>query len=441
MHGRVLPVTPKVLIPVAAAAIALAVSSAGAVSVPPDPDPQPATQAPAPAVKAAPKKAVRRPVPRFVFTFGGRGFGHGVGMSQYGAYGAALAGRTADQIIAFYYRGTSLTVLPPTPVRVLLATGAPNVRLTGGGQWSASVEGSPLQTRALPAGAEVRFSQVSPAVVVARDAGGKELLRATGPLRLQAAGAGTVAFRGVRYRGAIRLVPGAGGVTAVNHVDLEQYLPGVVPREMPPQWGDAAPAALQAQAIAARTYAMATRRTGGLFDVYADERSQVYGGASAEDPRSNQAVAATGGKVVTYGGAIVTTFFFSTSGGRTENVENVFGGTPRPYLVSVDDNAFDARSPHHVWRDPKTFTDAQLAKRLGTRRPVLRIVVLARGASPRVRMLRVVTRGGAVKDMRGSEVRRALGLRDTWFVVRRRVRTPATMRLVTQSLPGSASSG
>ena len=76
------------------------------------------------------------------------------------------------------------------------------------------------------------------------------------------------------------------------------------------------------------------------------------------------------------------------------------------------------------------FTDAQLAKRLGTKRPVLRIVVLARGASPRVRMLRVVTRAGAVKDMRGSEVRRALGLRDTWFVVRRRVRTPATMRLV-----------
>jgi stage II sporulation protein D len=438
MHGRVLPVRPRVFIPAAAATIALAVSSAGAVSVPPDPNPQSAAQAsaPAPPRKAAPKKAVKRPVPRFVFTFGGRGFGHGVGMSQYGAYGAALAGRTADQIIAFYYRGTALAVLPPTTVRVLLATGAPNVRLTGSGQWSASVEGSPLQTRALPAGAEVRFAWVAPDVVVARDAAGKELLRATGPLRLQAAGAdGTVAFRGVRYRGAIRLVPGAGGLTVVNHVDLERYVPGVVPREMPPQWGDNAPAALQAQAIAARSYAMATRRTAGLFDVYADQRSQVYGGASAEDPRSDQAVASTAGKVVTYGGAIVTTYFFSTSGGRTENVENVFGGTPRPYLVSVDDNAFDVTSPHHVWRDPKTFTDAQLAQRLGTKRPVLRIVVLARGVSPRVRLLRVVTRGGAVKEMRGSEVRRALGLRDTWFVVRRRVRTPATMRLVTQSLP------
>ena len=167
----------------------------------------------------------------------------------------------------------------------------------------------------------------------------------------------------------MRVIPAGTTLTTVNHVDLEEYLPGVVPREMPPQWGDTAPAALEAQAIAARSYAMATRRSGGEFDMYADERSQVYGGASAEDPRANAAVAATAGKVVTLNGQIVTTFFFSTSGGRTENVENVFSGGPRSYLVSVDDNAFDATSPHHVWRDPKTFTDARTSHLMGIARP------------------------------------------------------------------------
>ena len=169
--------------------------------------------------------------------------------------------------------------------------------------------------------------------------------------------------------------------------------------------------------------------------MYADERSQVYGGASAEDPRAGHAVQATAGRVATYQGKIITAYFFSTSGGRTENVENVFRLAPGPYLVSVNDNAFDVRSPHHLWKDPKTFTDARLAKLLVTRRPVLSMRVLQRGASPRVKLIRITTRSGATKEMSGTEVRRALGLRDTWFVVRRRVRTPATLRLVTRPAP------
>jgi stage II sporulation protein D len=232
------------------------------------------------------------------------------------------------------------------------------------------------------------------------------------------------------------VVAEAVGLTVVNQVDLEQYLLGVVPREMPSRWGDDAPEALEAQAIAARSYAMATRRIGGTFDMYADERSQVYGGVNAEDPRTTRAVAATTGKVVTLNGKIVTTYFFSTSGGRTENVENVFRVGPLPYLISVSDAQYDARSPHHVWQDPKSFTDAQLAKLLGTKRPVLSMKILERGASPRVKLLRITTRTGGVKVMRGTEVRRALGLRDTWFVPKRKLRTPQTLRLVSSAHAG-----
>jgi stage II sporulation protein D len=388
---------------------------------------------PAPAAKKKQKKVT----PRFVFTFEGRGYGHGIGMSQYGAYGAALAGWSAQRIIAYYYRGTTLAVLPVTPVRVLLATSAPSLALSADGEWGAVVENSPLQVvRPLPPNVELRVAPLGADGLVVRDPGGAELLRATGAVRFTPITPGaTTRFKGTRYRGELRVTRETGGFSVVNRIDLEQYLTGVVPREMPAKWGDDAPAALEAQAIAARSYAMATRRSGGSFDMYADERSQVYGGASAEDPRTTRAVQATAGKVVTYQGTIVTTYFFSTSGGKTENVENVFRGSPEPYLVAVTDNTFDARSPHHVWRDPMTFTDARLAKLLGTKRPVLSLKVLERGASPRVKRLRVVTRSGGVKVMSGVEVRRALGLRDTWFSPKRRVLTKATLRLVTPAAP------
>lgn len=425
--------------PVAALLVTAVLSApALALSLPPDPAAGASRSAPpAPAAKKSPKKKKKKVIPRFVFTFAGRGYGHGVGMSQYGAYGAALAGWSADRIIGYYYRGTTIATLPVTPVRVLLATSVAAPMLSANGEWGVTVESSPLQVvRPLPPNVELRVAPLGVDGVVVQDPTGAELLRATGPVRFAPATPGaTLRFRGVQYRGALRVLRDPGGFGVVNHIDLEQYLPGVVPREMPAPWGDTAPAALEAQAIAARSYAMATRRAGGTFDMYADERSQVYGGASAEDPRASRAVLATAGRVATYQGRIITTYFFSTSGGRTENVENVFRASPQPYLVSVNDNAFDATSPHHVWRDPKTFTDAQLAKLLVTRKPVLSIKVLQRGASPRVKLLRLTTRSGATKEMSGVEVRRALGLRDTWFVVRRQVRTPVTVRLVTKPTP------
>ena len=117
-----------------------------------------------------------------------------------------------------------------------------------------------------------------------------------------------------------RVSPGLfGGVQVINGVGLEDYLQGVVPSESPASWPAAA---LQAQAIAARTYAITTAKASGAFDEYADTRSQVYGGVSAETTATDQAVADTRGQVVTYNGQPVVTYFFSTSGGKTEDVEN-----------------------------------------------------------------------------------------------------------------------
>lgn len=413
--------TQPVAIAIAAIAVVTPAPAVDAVTTAPT---SPTATEAATAAAAAPKK--KKKLPRYRFTFEGRGYGHGVGMSQYGAYGAARAGATAEQIIARYYQGTTIGVLPSTTVRVLLATGAKTMRLTGAGGWAVLVEGNPLNvTTPLPDGVELTVTPLGNGGVLVKDAADTELFRSTTPSRfVPTQPASTIAFNGVRYRGAIRPILEGSTLTVVNVVDLEQYLLGVVPREMPASWGNTAPAALDAQAIAARSYAMATRKTSGNFDMYRDERSQVYGGVNSEDTRTTRAVQATTGKVVTYNGTIVTTFFFSTSGGKTENVENVFRGSSRPYLVAVDDGQYDATSPHHVWSDPKTFSDAELAKLLGLRRPVLTMKVIERGVSPRAKLVRITSRSGAVKIMRGSEIRSALGLRDTWFYVKRKVRAP-----------------
>ena len=121
---------------------------------------------------------------------------------------------------------------------------------------------------------------------------------------------------------------------------------GVVPARAPRL---AAPRRCEAQAVAARSYALAWNVDGKGFDQYADTRSQVYRGFLAETPSTSAAVAATAGEVVTYGGEIAVTYFFSTSGGHTENVENVFtGGDPKPWLKGVED-PHDDSSPYHRW--------------------------------------------------------------------------------------------
>src|SRR5690606_31474955 len=159
-------------------------------------------------------------------------------------------------------------------------------------------------------------------------------------------------------------------------------------------WGDDAPAALEAQAIAARSYALTSRRPGLHYDLHADVRSQVYGGVAGEDPRTTAAVRATRGRVLSYEGAAATADSSPTPGRRTENVENVFRGEPRPYLVSVPD-PYDHLSPYRrAWPDPPTVGASRLGRLLELGSPVRTFTIGRRGVSPRVITARVVTADG-----------------------------------------------
>jgi stage II sporulation protein D len=335
------------------------------------------------------------------FLLDGRGWGHGVGLSQWGALGQAKAGRSYRQILAHYYRGTKLGPAPVGSVRVLLADGAERVRISSTGRFR--VRDARGQVLVLPAGRLV----VRPGLRI-RTAAGVRRLEA--PLRFRPGPVAPLELGGVAYRGELRVAVEQGRLRAVNVVGLQPYLMGVVAAEMPFDW----PAeALKAQAVAARSYALARRERGKPFDLYPDWRSQVYGGVAAETPETTRAVLATAGEVLLYGDRVATALFHSTSGGRTAAVQDVYGaGFEAPYLVSVSD-PWDASSPYHRW-EARTLTPARLGRALALRGPASDVVV-ERASSGRVTTVRARAAGGPWREVTGAEMRDRLGLRSTWF--------------------------
>ena len=201
---------------------------------------------------------------------------------------------------------------------------------------------------------------------------------------------------------------------AINALPLEQYLYGVVTAEMPSAW---LPAALEAQAVAARSYALANRKTAGPFDVFADGRSQAYLGVAAESVAGRQAVDTTAGEVLLYGGNVADTLFSSSTGGWTQSAADAFGPPGRPYLVSVKD-PYDTISPYHNW-GPVPVTAQTLAGALGITGHVVDATV-KRNASKRVKTLKVSALSGGTEhssSITGSTAASALALRSTWFSV------------------------
>ena len=338
----------------------------------------------------------------------GHGWGHGVGLAQYGAYGYALHGWSYSRIVAHYYPGTTLGEAPLKRVRVLLVGGAKRVTISSRSPFT--VRDASNTVHRLPAGTQ----QLGPGLRLNAVSGAKTL---PGPL-VFAPGNDALALNGRAYRGSFR-VTGGRAVRVVDVVGLEPYLWSVVPREMPDRW----PAeALKAQAVVARSYALSHRQKGGDFDLYPDTRSQVYGGIAAESGPARDAVNATAGQVVLYRGVLANTFFYSSSGGRTANVQDVWASKPIPYLVSVPD-PYDTLSPYHDW-GPLRFSAGMLDRRL--RAPGKLLDVRAETTpSGRVRWLTLIGSEGE-RNVPGATVRRALGLRSTWFTIGSLSLTPPT---------------
>jgi stage II sporulation protein D len=324
-------------------------------------------------------------------------------MAQWGAFGFAQQGASYEDILAHYYRGTTLGPAPLSKVRVFLAQG--RSRLSLGSNAPFTVRDGTGQTWHLAAGTlsfgpglKIKTTDVQqPQMLVAP----LTFVPGSSPLR----------FGSTAYRGQLQVTVASGRLRAVNLVGLEAYLYGVVPSEMPKDW---LPEALKAQAVAARSYALAVRKTGSWFDLYPDTRSQVYLGIAHEAPTTTAAVKDTAGQVVLYRGEVATTYFFSSSGGRTASAPEVFPSADAvPYLVSVND-PYDTISPHHRW-GPFVVSASRLRRMLGVR-GALSDVRLQLGPSGRVETITGVGTAGET-SMKGWDFRRALGLDSTWFRV------------------------
>ncbi len=207
-----------------------------------------------------------------------------------------------------------------------------------------------------------------------------------------------------RYRGDLLLLVRNGRIQAINQLGVETYLPSVVGSEMPAKWPLAA---LQAQAVAARTYALRQRGRKGDFDVKATVSSQVYKGIESETPRTREAVATTRSLVLVHGGRLINAVFHSSSGGSTEPSGEVWQNQ-LPYLVSVRDH--DQHSPVHRWN--QRFEAGDLRRRFQETGGVDRLNVLSKSSTGRVRSARIQGPLGSLV-LTGRQLRQRLGLKST----------------------------
>ena len=332
------------------------------------------------AAGAAPAPAGPRQAPPTV-ALRGHGWGHGVGMGQWGALGYALAGQSYSWILDHYYGGTSAGTVADGPIRVRIVENDGNdVIVTSGSAFTvAGTAFAPGQAALMHLTSTPGTWTVSQGpgcagpwtqVGAASDSGGAgPQAVATPSVSDPTAGAGQVlqlcqGGGNLYLRGSIQGAEIGGVARTVNVLPIEQYLRGVVPSESPASWGTLGAAgaqgqpqgfqALEAQAVAARSYAAAEEAapssqggTGayGYADICDTTACQVYGGMKAEDAVSDQAVAGTAGQVRTDpSGAVNATEYSSSTGGWTA------GG---PYPAVVDDGdavcVTGACNPNHTW--------------------------------------------------------------------------------------------
>ena len=334
----------------------------------------------------------------------GHGWGHGVGMSQWGAYGYALHGWNYKRILSHYYPGTKMGTTGEPRVRVLLTRGERTV--TVGCATAMRVTDGRRLTRKLAAG----VYGVGPRLAL--PVGRHGLGLSFGHLAVFDCARAPLTFDGRAYHGTLLLRSDGSSVSVVNSLSLDTYLRGVVPSESPSHWPLAA---LEAQAVAARSYAVYELRPNAFYDLVPTTADQVYGGIRAETPRSDVAVYRTLGQVLTYDGEVARTYYSSSSGGRTEAVEDAWPGTaPIPYLRSVPD-PYDTYSPHHDW-GPFELSGARLAARLGLDSPVEWLRV-RRNAAWRVESVDFRLASGRLATRSGAQIAKALHLLSTWFSV------------------------
>ncbi|CAN5601343.1 SpoIID/LytB domain-containing protein [soil metagenome] len=309
---------------------------------------------------------------------------------------------------------------PEVRVGLLVDTASVEIAATGGFELVATSDNRVLAR--VPDGGRRTVTAGAAGMLQVTGAAAGAMAAVPGPLLVRPIGDGRLNVGGKPYRGsALVQTAGPGRVTAINLVSLEEYLLGVVPHEIGRVGEDLLEAA-KAQAVAARTYAVAHRgrRSALGFDYYATVQDQVYGGSADEHGVTTRAVQETTGEILTHQGTPIEAYYHSTCAGQTAAIDEVWNERPRPYLVSVVDvdprtgQAYDHFSSRFRWTQrwsadslAQTFART-LADSLPRGAPPLTEVrdlrILERTPSDRVRRLRIDTDAGMV-HVGGDRVR------------------------------------
>ncbi|NLG46813.1 SpoIID/LytB domain-containing protein [Gordonia sp. (in: high G+C Gram-positive bacteria)] len=332
-------------------------------------------------------------------TLSGHGHGHGRGMGQWGAYGYAKQGWSADRILKHFYGNTTAGKVSTPEVTVSLSEKSSASVHADAGMRVGNEKVAPGQAVSLSGNTATITSGCGGAVVKTVQANQVDPI-ADGPNR-PANELLTFCSGGDKYRGSI--TTGSGGVLNKLHVD--DYVKGVIPKESVPSWADSGGfEALKAQAVAARSYVVSGLASGRKMDN--TQQSQMYHGASGEDPRTSRAADATAGQIRLLNGKPALTEFSASTGGYTA------GG-----LFPAVRDAGDSIAPAHSWS--ATVSAASIGSAFGVGELKSFDVIEANGlgeGSGRVLKVRVVGSGGTV-EATGDEARTKLQLKSDWFAV------------------------
>jgi stage II sporulation protein D len=370
-------------------------------------------------VTAAPAQAAHRTL----FTLVGHGWGHGIGLSQWGDYGFAAHGWGYRAILKHYYTGVAFDSLPPgEAVRVLMTSGVPGMRFTADAPVTVVAEGDG-SSHPLPAGTyrvepgpadgkQRVWSVAQSAYVLAGLAGPVRVVPGSSPLRLD-----TPTFNGFddkHWHGSLRTIRTGSTVEVVNIVSVDNYARDIIPCEISASWPTASQ---KAMAVAARSYAVANLSPAGDFDAYADTRSQNYCPIEREAAASDAASAATSRQIMTYHGSPIVAYYSASSGGRTSTTTASWGSAVNPpYLVPVNDpyDGAGGLNPNHTWAR-RVFDPRTLATRLGTGGTVAWVEHHIDGPSRRVLSVTLHKPSGATVVRSSSQLSSELSLRSTYF--------------------------
>jgi stage II sporulation protein D len=383
--------------------------------------------------------------PSGTYTFHGHGYGHGHGMSQWGAYGAAkVAHLSTNQILHFYYPNTTLATRSTDQlIRVLVSAadvpGRGYLQLNPAAGLSVTpIDGTitelPTTTKAgkpitgwrlAKSGARVQLLEHAAGAWTGVSSLGSGAIVTDTATQLPVVEPGGV----VSYRGALTAEIVSNALEAVDTVNVEQYLQSVVPAEMPSSWTEAA---LESQAVAARTYAWHAIRhpKATWYDIDGDTRDQAYGGVGIETDRTTHAIAATAGEVIVdHARSVVLAQYSASDGGWT-----VAGGTS--YLPSKAD-PYDGMVPNSAHSWTRSVPASQIAAAFPALGSLTGIVVTGRdGDGAWGGRVSTLTLTGSKRDLvvSGADMQAALGLQSSWF---RPTPTPAAPTALKVKVDGS----